>query len=83
MDKPSSIFDMHFKHTTHEDLQAELRVHPWRLEEKKAENTKHNLQSGNTPLMSSAEFGNVEICEFLLSVGANIEAKNEVSTCYF
>ncbi len=57
------------KHITLEAIQDELRAFPSRLEEKK---------EGKTPLISSAEFGNDLVCEFLLSLGANVEAKNEV-----
>ncbi len=50
-------------------LREELRENRRRLEERKR---------GKTPLMSFAEFGNVPVCEFLLSVGANAHAKNAV-----
>ncbi len=61
--------DIHSEHIRLEAIQDELRVNPSRLEEEK---------EGKTPLMSSAEFGNDLICEFLLSLGANVEAKSEV-----
>ncbi len=63
------IVDIHSKHVTLEALQEQLGVNPWRLEEWKA---------GKTPLLFSVEFGNIAVCEFLLSLGANIEATNEV-----
>ncbi len=65
----NQIVDIHSKHISLEALQEELRVTPSRLEEKKA---------GKTPLLCSVDFGNIAVCEFLLSLGANIEAKNEV-----
>ncbi len=65
------IVDIHSEHITVEELQDELRVNPMRLEEKENE-------YGNTPLLSSAEYENVAVFEFLLSLGANLEAKNKV-----
>ncbi len=53
-------------------MQIELRLHPSRLEEK-------DLEWEETPLISSAKFGNIAVVEFLLSIGANIHAKNKVS----
>ncbi len=73
-----SAVDIHSEHITLDALQQELRINPWRLEEKKGGNGWQSTDEGNTPLISSAEFGNLQECEFLLSVGANIEAKNTV-----
>ncbi len=67
--------DVHSSRITLKALQAELSANPMRLEELK--------EWGNTPLMSSAEFGNVVVCKFLLSIGANIEAKNVVGYSLF
>ncbi len=72
-----SAVDVHSKHTTLDSLQEELRVNPWRLEEKK-EGNGWELHTGNSPLISSAAFGTLKVCEFLVKVGANIEAKNTV-----
>ena len=69
--------DIHSEHITLDALQEELRINPCRLEEKKGGNG-WDPTEGNSPLTSSAGFGNLEVCEFLLSVGANIEAKNKV-----
>ncbi len=59
------------EHTTLETIQLELRLHPSRLEERDV--------CGNTPLMSTTD---VSVVDFLLSLGANIEAHNEVLTVY-
>ncbi len=72
------VVDIHSQHITLETLQNELRSNPTRLEEKKVGNNWDIPHAGNTPLMTSVEFQNIVVCEFLLSVGANIEAKNEV-----
>ncbi len=56
-------------------MQAELREHPWRLEEKHDD---EGDESGNTPLISSAMHGNIAVIELLLSLGANVEAKDMV-----
>ncbi len=72
-----SAVDVHSEHITLDMIQEELRVNPWRLEEKKGAND-WDTHEGNTPLISSAAFGNLEVCEYLLSVGANIKAKNTV-----
>ncbi len=55
---------------TLETMRDELRQQPWRLDERSV--------YGNTPLMSAAMFGNVAVVEFLLSLGANMEAKDDV-----
>ncbi len=70
--------DIHSPDITLEALQAELRRNPRMLEEKKPGYKRHDPLEGNTPLISSVEFGNVPVCDFLLSVGANIEARNDV-----
>ncbi len=72
------IVDVHSQDITLEALQAELRMNPGRLEEKKTESNRHDPQAGNTLLMSFAELGNVRMCKFLLSIGSNIEANNMV-----
>ncbi len=65
------VVNIHSSRITLEEMQVELRVHPLRLEEKET-------FWGNTPLMSAAKFGNVAVVEFLLLIGANIHAKNNV-----
>ncbi len=74
--KKTKVLDIHSEHTTLEELQEELRANHLRLEERKV-----GICSGKdtTPLMSAAGFGNVEIVKFLLSLEANIEAKDQVS----
>ncbi len=67
----NSTVDIHSRNVTLEELQEELRVHSSRLEEVE-------IVYENTPLMSSVKFENVALVEFLLSVGANIHAKNKV-----
>ncbi len=71
-----SAVDFHSKHITLDALQEELRVNPWKLEEKNG-GTQWDF-GGNTPLISSAAFGNLKVCEYLLSIGSNVEAKNKV-----
>ncbi len=71
-----SAVDVHSERITLDALQEELRTNPSRLEEKKG----NGWDEGNTPLISSAGFGNLEVCKYLLSVGANIESKNKVCT---
>ncbi len=73
---PAMSIDLHSNHIALNELQNELRAEPLRLEEKKVE--LYSSYSGNSPLMSAAAFGNVVLCEFLLSLGANVEATNEV-----
>ncbi len=70
--------DIHSPDITVKAIRADLRKNPRRLEEKKEGSIRDDPLAGNTPLMSSAEMGNIAVCEFLLSVGANIEAKNAV-----
>ncbi len=65
------VVNIHSSRTTLEELQVELRIHPSRLEEKE-------MTHGFTPLISSAFFGNIAVVEFLLSIGANVHAKNKV-----
>ncbi len=82
----TSVVNIHSKHIVLKALQDELREKPWRLDEKKSKNTSKcffmgDPNEGNTPLMSAAKFGKFSVCEFLLSIGSNIEAKNEVF-CY-
>ncbi len=60
---------------TLESIRDELKVHPWRLEERDVD---VGNGMGNTPLMSAADFGKVDVVQFLLLLGANIEAKNTV-----
>ncbi len=55
-----------------------LRIHPSRLEEMKTE--ENNWDDGKTPLMASARCGNIAVVEFLLSLGANIEATKNGKT---
>ncbi len=71
---------IHSKHIALDAIQEELRLNPWRLEEKKVKynDTHFDSHVGNTPLMSSVRFENVAVVEYLLSIGANSEAKNEV-----
>ncbi len=71
----TTSIDIHSPAITLKVLGAELRKNPSRLEEKKVGTNFADPQAGNTPLMSSAELKHVE---FLLSVGANVEAKNAV-----
>ncbi len=59
---------------TLETMRDELRQHPWRLEEKSV--------NGDTLLMSAAKFGKTAVVEFLLSLGANIEAKDSVCVLF-
>ncbi len=75
MNTPISAVDVHSQDITLEALQEELRINPSRLEEKKGGNY---WDQANSPLISLADFGNLQVCEFLLSVGANIDAKNTV-----
>ncbi len=70
-----STVDIHSDHVRLNALQEELRIRPLRLEEHKV----IFPHAGMTPLLSSAKFGNIAVCEFLLSIGANIEAKSDVS----
>ncbi len=63
--------NIHSSLITLEELHVELRLHPSRLEEKE-------MGWGNTPLMSSVIIGNIPVVEFLLSIGANIHAKDKV-----
>ncbi len=72
----SSGDDVHSFYITLEAIREELRMNPWRLEKKKGGSEWYS--AGNTPLISSTVFGNLEVCEYLLSVGANVEAKNSV-----
>ncbi len=78
MGTTASSVDIHSPGITLRALRAELRKNPTRLEEKKEGNNWVDPLAGNTLLMSSAELGNVPMCKFLLSVGANIEAKSMV-----
>ncbi len=75
--------DFHSEHITLEALQDELKVNPTLLEERRAGNSSDLPHAGNTLLMSSAQFGNVVVCEFLLSVGANVQAENQVCSSFF
>ncbi len=54
------VTDIHSKYTTLDAIRDELRLNPSRLEERNCFgfNTS-DLQTRNTPLLSSAEFGNV------------------------
>ncbi len=72
--KTVPIVNIHSQLFTLEELQAELRIHPWRLEEK---------EDGNTPLISSTKLGKIAVVEFLLSLGANIHEKDEVWIQYY
>ncbi len=65
----TAAVDIHSKQITLEALREELVINRKRLEEKK---------TGKTPLMVFAEFGNVALCEFLLSIGAKVNASNAV-----
>ncbi len=69
MTSPRTLINLHDKNITLSAIRPELRLHPSRLEERKEE---------DTPLMSAAEFGNVEVVEFLLTLGANKEAHDDV-----
>ncbi len=71
-----TVVNIHAQLITRVMLETELRLHPMRLEERKE--WEHDRDEGNTPLTSAAMFGNIPVVEFLLSIGANIEAKNEV-----
>ncbi len=62
--------DIHSPDITLDALQSELKKNPMRLEERR--------EGNNTLLISSTESGNLAVCTFLLSVGANVEAKNLV-----
>ncbi len=83
MGTTSSSVDIHSPDITLKDLQEELRRNPRRLEEKKEGDDWVDSFVGNTLLLSSAELGTVPMCEYLLSVGANIEVKCmvEISLC--
>ncbi len=70
------VVDIHYNNITLEKLQNELRMNPWRLEEIKYNTSDEHLKM-NTPLLSAAAFGNVVVCEFLLSLGADIEAQSK------
>ncbi len=85
--------NLHANNTSLDDIQSELREHPSRLEEKRVRKYDEQDcfvedeesvvdgdgdDDGYTPLMAAACFGNDVIVEFLLSIGANIETKNEV-----
>ncbi len=75
----SSIVDIHAKDIAFETIQTELRLHPWRLEEKRVrQEGVDDVDVGNTPLMSAAKAGHAAVVVFLLSLGANIQATNEV-----
>ncbi len=77
----STVVDIYGEDITMETIQEELRANPSRLEEKKDSDSRYrqDFDEGNTPLISSAKFGNYPVVEFLLSVGADVEAKNQVS----
>ncbi len=70
----TSIFD---EAITVEAMQIELRQQPWRLEEEYGREDVYGLDNGNTPLISSALHGNIAVVKFLLSLGANVEARNK------
>ncbi len=77
----NSVLDIHSKFVTLDDLRDEFRVNPLRLEERKVRKKNEGPDGpveGNTSLITAAVFGNVALCEFLLSIGANLEAKNKV-----
>ncbi len=59
-------------------MQAELRLHPSRLEESEVLGEDYNGDDGYTPLLMAATSGNIEMVEFLLSIGANVGAVNSV-----
>ncbi len=60
-----------------ETIQSELRLYPSRLEEEiEMKQVRNTDDVGNTPLMSAAKTGNVAVVDFLLSLGANVEAEN-------
>ncbi len=57
--------------TSEEAIEDILREYPFKLEE--------NMDSsGNTPLMIACYLGNVGVVQYLLSLGANVQAKNNV-----
>ncbi len=71
----STRINLHAEEITVETMQEEIRVNPVRLEEKK----KFRSFGPCTPLLTAIWFGNVAVVRFLLSSGANIEARTEVS----
>ncbi len=74
----TGVVDFHSKLNTLETIQTELKLHPWRLEEKRGRTQKHDDDFENTPLMTAAKAGNYAVVVFLLSLGANVEAKRHV-----
>ncbi len=79
MDNSIPVVDIHSNHITLATLRDQLRANPTRLEEKKVKKDDgFDCQEENTPLISAADFGNVSVVEFLLSVGANVDAINKV-----
>ncbi len=74
-----SFENLHSKSVKLETIQAALRDDPSLLEKMTEKyNREENVDEGNTLLITCALFGNLAAVEYLLSVGANIEAKNMV-----
>ncbi len=71
------MVDIHAEDVTLEAIQVELTHHPWRIDEKRS------VGFDDTPLGTAAKAGNVAVLVFLLSLGANVEAKNEVFAFFF
>ncbi len=70
--------NIHAKDISVESLSTELTLNPLRLEEVEDRGIKFDEDDRNTPLMSAASNGNVEAVKYLLSIGANVEARNRV-----
>ncbi len=77
-----SVVDVHSEHVALDLLQDELKRNPWKLDEKKVGNGPWDPHEGYTPLMSASAFGNAVVVEFLLTLGANKEAQDEVSVSH-
>ncbi len=68
------VVDLHAKTITVKTMQEEFRVNSVRLEEKRWV----ECCGPCTPLIAACWFGKVDVVRFLLTAGANFEAKSEV-----
>ncbi len=74
--KQNEMINIHALDITLDEIQAQLNQHPLRLEERSEDEEEYD--DGNTPLIAAAAYGNTAVVNFLLSMGANVEAKNTV-----